>query len=242
MVKGLNFLIFLILLASCMQEPKSDQAVISEAQPVQIIDEGVPYRIDTGKSIITWVGTKPTGRHNGLIKIKEGIISIIDSTLEDGTKTFRIGNAEIIIDMKKVEVLDLTDDPLQLEKLEDHLNSNDFFDTEMYPEARFEFISMKPIEDDTVEREENDYTVIDPSHIVNGNLTIKDVTLQVEFPAKMDYRNLRLEASAKFNIDRTDWDITYRNENDPVARARDGVIHNIVNVGFEIIARPPSDL
>jgi hypothetical protein len=58
---------------------------------------------------------------------------------------------------------------------------------------------------------------------------------------KADYRNLRFEASAKFNIDRTVWGINYKHENDPVARATDGFIHNIVNVGFEIIARPKSE-
>jgi polyisoprenoid-binding protein YceI len=73
---------------------------------------------------------------------------------------------------------------------------------------------------------------------MNGNLTIKGITLNVEFPVRADYRNLRFEASAKFNINRMDWDIKYKDENDPAARATDSFIHNIVNVGFEIIARP----
>ena len=240
MIRFIFHTALLLFLMGCLQEPKSDTAIIGEAQPLEEKDGGIVYEIDTNKSLITWVGTKPTGRHNGLIKIKAGSIAIIEEPSETGRKDFTIGNADISIDMNSVEVLDLQDDPFQLEKLENHLISEDFFDTQGYPEAEFELISFEPIEEDTVQREENDFTIIDPTHILNGNLTIKGKTLNVEFPVKVDYRNMRLEASAKFNIDRTDWRISYKNENDPAARATDSFIHNIVNVGFEIIARPES--
>jgi polyisoprenoid-binding protein YceI len=241
MMKYIFYFFFPVLMIGCLQEPKSDNATIGEAQPVEELDQGKEFVIDTSQSIITWVGTKPTGRHNGLIKIKEGTITIIEEPSDTEQKKFTIGNTQIKIDMGSVEVLDLKDDPLQLEKLENHLKSEDFFETELYPEAEFEFISFKPIEEDTVQREGNDYTIIDPTHILNGNLTIKGKTLNVEFPVKADYRNLRFEASAKFNIDRIVWGVNYKHENDPVARATDGFIHNIVNVGFEIIARPKSE-
>ena len=223
-----------------MQEPKSDNAVIGEALPVEEKDPGVEYIIDTSQSIVTWVGTKPTGRHNGLIKIHYGSLKLILEETGSKRKKFNIGNAKISINMNSVRVLDLTDDPFQLEKLENHLHSEDFFDTEVYPEAEFELISFEPIVKDSVKRENNNYTIIDPTHILSGNLTIKGKTLNVTFPVKADYRNYRFEASAKFNIDRTDWEINYKDENDPVARATDGFIHNIVNVGLEIIARPRS--
>jgi len=221
-----------------MQEPKSDNAIVGEALPVEEKNEGRIYTIDTSQSILTWIGTKPTGRHNGLIKIKSGSITILEEESDLKQKQFTILNALISIEMSSVEVLDLKDNLLQLEKLENHLHSEDFFDSEVFPEAEFELISFEPIKEDSVEREENKYTIIDPTHIMNGNLTIKGKTLNVEFPVKADYRNLRFEASAKFNINRTDWEINYKDENDPVARATDSFIHNIVNVGFEIIARP----
>lgn len=240
MMKCFQYIILLLILTACLQEPKSDTAIIGEAQPVEEKIEGIVYTIDTLNSIITWVGTKPTGRHNGLIKIKNGSIRIIEEPSETSRKKFSILNAHISIDMSTAEVLDLVDNPVQLDKLQRHLHSRDFFDTDTYPEAEFEFVSLKPIEEDTVERAPNDFTIIDPTHILNGNLTIKGKTLNVEFPVKTDYRNLKLEASAKFNIDRTKWGINYKDENDPLARATDSFIHNIVNVGFEIIARPES--
>ena len=237
-IRGLVYLITFLSFTGCMQEPKSDNAVINEALPVEEKDVGKIYMIDTANSLVTWVGTKPTGRHNGLIKIRSGSITILEEDTERKEKKFYISNANIVIDMGSVRVLDLIDDPLQREKLENHLRSEDFFDTKTYETAEFELISFEPIEDDTLVREKNKYTIIDPTHTMNGNLTIKGKSLNISVPVKAYYRNLKFEASAKFNIDRTIWNITYKNENDPVARAKDGFIHNIVNVGFEIIARP----
>lgn len=236
------YLVTFLSVAGCMQEPKSDNAVIKEALPVEEKNVGVEYKIDTSNSLVTWVGTKPTGRHNGLIRISSGSITILEEDTDRRIKQFNINNAKIIIDMESVKVLDLVDDPLQRDKLENHLRSEDFFDTKTYETAEFELISFETIEEDSLVREENKYTIIDPTHTMNGNLTIKGKTFNIEVPVKADYRNLKFEASAKFNIDRTIWNITYKDENDPVARATDGFIHNIVNVGFEIIARPGSSM
>lgn len=240
--RDLIYLVTFLSVTGCMQEPKSDQAVVKEALPVEEKNLGIVYKIDTTNSLVTWVGTKPTGRHNGLIRIRSGSITILEEDTNRRIKKFSISNAKIIIDMETVKVLDLMDDPLQREKLENHLLSEDFFDTKTYETAEFELISFEPIENDTLVREENKYTIIDPTHTMSGNLTIKGKTFNIEVPVKADYRNLKFEASAKFNIDRTLWNITYKDENDPVARATDGFIHNIVNVGFEIIARPESEM
>ena len=231
-----------LFVTGCMQEPKSDNAVINEPLPVEEKNVGIIYKIDTINSLVTWVGTKPTGRHNGLIRIQSGSISILEEDTDRSDKIFSINNAKIVINMESVKVLDLFDNQLQSEKLENHLRSEDFFDTEKHNTAVFELISFDPIENDSLVREKNKYTIIDPTHTMNGNLTIKGETYNIEVPVKADYRNLKFEASAKFNIDRTIWNINYKNENDPVARATDSFIHNIVNVGFEIIARPESSM
>ncbi len=236
------YIAIILSIAGCLQEPKSDNAVISEAQPVEDKNDGITYVIDTSYSLITWVGTKPTGRHNGLIKIRSGSITIMEEDSKRKNKKFIISNANILIDMGSVKVLDLRDDPLQLEKLENHLRSEDFFDTNKFEFAEFELISFEPYEKDSLARENNKYTIDDPTHSMSGNLTIKGKTLNIKFPVKADYRNLKFEASARFNIDRIKWDITYKDENDPVARVTDGFIHNVVNVGFDIIARPESSM
>ena len=162
-----------------MQEPKSDKAVIKEALPVEEKNLGIVYEIDTSNSLVTWVGTKPTGRHNGLIRIRSGSITILEEDTDRRIKEFSINNAKIVIEMESVKVLDLMDDPLQREKLENHLRSEDFFDTKTYETAEFELISFEPIEDDTLVREENKYTIIDPTHTMSGNLTIKGKTFKI---------------------------------------------------------------
>lgn len=241
MIKQTVWILFIyLILSGCIREPKSDVATVSPAEQVEILNDGKLYVIDTGKSLITWIGTKPTGRHNGIIKLKGGDISILKN--KDIKKKFKkdinIIKVNAIIDMNTVDVVDLTDDPRQYQKLINHLHSEDFFNTSKYPEAKFELILFEPISKDSLIKENNGYTIMNPTHSVKGNLTIKDTTLAIQFPAKIGLRNYRLVVSAKFNIDRTNWNINYLNENDPVAKAKDGFIHNIVHVSVDIIARP----
>ena len=241
MVKQAIWILFIyIIISGCTREPKSDVATISHAEKAETLNDGKLYVIDTGKSLITWVGTKPTGRHNGIIRLKEGDISILEEKDKKKKlkKIINITKVNAIIDMNTVDVVDLTDNPTQYRKLKNHLHSEDFFNTSEFPEAEFNLISLIPFAKDSLFREDNGYTIMNPTHSVKGNLTIKDTTLAIQFPAKIDLRNSRLVVSAKFNIDRTNWNINYLNENDPVARAKDGFIHNIVHVSVDIIARP----
>jgi len=246
MIRGLLYLfIMLFTLASCTKQPKSDTARISDPEDLLTTNEGTIYEIDTATSIITWVGTKPTGRHNGIFKILNGKIQVvkienqIDSQLvNDQVEKHlnKINHASVTININSIDILDLKDDRVQYNILLKYLRSDDFLQVDKFPEAKFELISIKEMEEDTTKRINNEFTVINPTHKVKGNLTLKGITKSIEFPIRMDMRNQKLEASAKFNIDRTAWSIHHQNENDPVARTKDGLINNVVNVGFEIIA------
>jgi polyisoprenoid-binding protein YceI len=51
----------------------------------------------------------------------------------------------------------------------------------------------------------------DANYVVNGNLTIKDITKGVSFRAKVDNANGMVSVSTPpFTIDRTEWDIKFR--------------------------------
>jgi polyisoprenoid-binding protein YceI len=212
-------------------------AIVGEALTPDSLDTGLVYEIDTSKSFITWVGTEPLSWHNGTFKIKSGSLKIVENEINNVTKKKELGAGKIKIDIQSIDILDLKDNPVQFNKLKSHLLSPDFLDADMYPEAEFEMTELEKITSDSLRRDNGEYTTISPTHILRGNLTIRGITKGIEFPVKIDIRNYKFEASAKFNIDRTKWNIMYRNENDPVARAKDGIIHNIVNVGFEILAR-----
>jgi len=216
-------------LASCTTPTESDEALIEVAhQPVLLSDTTSVYSIDTVTSFIEWVGTKPTGWHNGIIRFEKGSIYLYEDT---------VVAAKVIIDLTSIDVLDLKDNKELYDKLINHLISKDFLDIKKYPKATFELVAVTKYTQDKNNRKKNEFTISEPNFMVKGNLTIRDITVGITFPARIEVRNFKLEVSAKFNIDRTNWNITYMNEMDPVARAKDSFIHNTVNVGFTFIAR-----
>jgi polyisoprenoid-binding protein YceI len=54
--------------------------------------------------------------------------------------------------------------------------------------------------------------------LVSGNLTLKGVTKNIEFPARITVSGNTAEAIAKFNIDRKDWGIVYPGKPDDLIR------------------------
>ena len=148
--------------------------------------------------------------------------------------------------MNEIDVLDLEGEDLQ--KLTGHLKSPDFFAVEEYPTAMFEITEVTPFAETTMEEdtsrmdvvvndeEVSEYKIENPTHAITGNLTMRDTTLSITFPAKVDITDSQVSAEAKFNIDRTKWNVSYGDENDPVAQAKDQFIYNTVNVGFNIKA------
>jgi polyisoprenoid-binding protein YceI len=81
-----------------------------------------------------------------------------------------------------------------------HLNSPDFFDTAKYPEITFKSTSIRKAGGD--------------KYVAVGNLTIRDVTKQVEIPftlalGKGMKGEPRLGAEGSLTIDRTDYSVSY---------------------------------
>ena len=73
-----------------------------------------------------------------------------------------------------------------IEKLTNHLRSEDFFDVEKYPTAKFESTSVTAGE-------------------VTGNLTLLGNTKEISFPADVKINGNQLEVKASFKIDRTEF-------------------------------------
>ena len=84
-------------------------------------------------------------------------------------------------------------------RLESHLKSDDFFSTEKYPKATF--VATK------VESKGGD------QYLVKGNLTIKGITNEIEFPATIQISSGQVAAKAKILVDRTKFDIKFRSGN-----------------------------
>jgi len=201
----------------CTNAPKSDEAVTTEAKDVNASKTGESWKVNTTESKIEWVGTKVTGYHTGVVPVKSGEIIVNNGEVTGG---------KFILDLANLTVTGPKNvDSESNNKLQKHLRSADFFDVEKNPEGMFELTSMKPytggaVKDSADLRQEaiNKYKVSDPTHTVNGNLTLKGVTKNIEFPARITTSGNMAEAIARFNIDRKDWNIVYPGQPDDLIR------------------------
>ncbi len=186
----------LVSTAACNDAPKADEAQTAEAQQVQEAPVGTNFAVDNQKSTLLWIGTKPVGKHDGIFPISTGTLSVADNNITGG---------RFDIDMANLKVLD---GGKGNEKLQGHLKSGDFFDVTKYPNAKFEITSVAA----GVATDPKDLVMKDATHTVTGNLTLKDSTKSVTFPAKVRMNGNSLIADADFNIDRTQWGVVYGND------------------------------
>ncbi|MDF9794835.1 polyisoprenoid-binding protein YceI [Catalinimonas alkaloidigena] len=227
------------VMVSCAQKPQSDNAEVSEAQEVEEVSASAgTYGLDLSQSELMWNGFKPTGQHYGTIAIEDGAIAVENDEVVGGSFT---------VNLNEIDVQDLEGE--DRDKLTGHLKSKDFFHVEQYPTAKFVITDVNSYSGTTASTEENDnmavkvndeevseYKLENPTHMVTGNLSMRDTTLSITFPAQINITNDQVTAEAKFNIDRTKWNVSYNDEGDPVRVAKDKFIYNTVNIGFDITA------
>lgn len=137
------------------------------------------YALTGENTKVTFVGTKPDGKHEGGFGKLSGAATVADGDL---TKL----KMEVDIDCDSL----YSDDP----KLTAHLKSPDFFGVKDNPKATFK--STK------VEKTDKGYTV-------TGDLTMLGKTKAVTFPATVTTAGDTLTLTAEFKIDRTQWGMTY---------------------------------
>ena len=143
------------------------------------------YFIDTEKSNVIWIGRKVSGEHHGVISIKGGYVDIEKKSIVGG---------EIVIDMKSIEVVDMSDKYNR--KLEKHLKNSDFFDVDLFPESTFKI-------------KKNHELITDENILFEGDLTIKDTTIISSIPSKISLEDNIVKAIGIVDIDRTLYGITY---------------------------------
>ena len=218
----------LLFFLACTNAPESDKAKTTEAQEVSTDSSNESWKINTSDSKIEWVGTKVTGYHTGFVPLKDGDIFVKNGQVVGGNFTMNV--KDMSVSGPK------TVDEASSNKLLGHLKSADFFDVEKYPEAKFELTSLKPytgnMKDSADPRQEeiNEYKVTNPTHVVSGNLTLKDVTKNIEFPAQVTVKGDVADAIAKFNINRKDWGIVYPGKPDDLIRDQ-------IHLGIHIVAK-----
>ena len=155
---------------------------------------GQSFAVDTQGSTIMWEGSKPAGTHAGTIQVSQGTVAV-----EDGNVT----GGEFTIDMNSINVTDLEGDgKANLEahlKGSDEKGKDDFFNVSTYPTAKFAITKVTTLINNP-----------DATHMVYGNLTMKDVTKEVGFKANINVSDTGVTVETpQFTIDRTQWGIKY---------------------------------
>jgi len=208
--------ISLFFISSCTNAPDSDKAKTTQAQDIMESAAGETYKVNAEASRIEWIGTKVSGYHSGPIKLKSGELQVNDGNITGGN---------FAMDMTSIAATGPKEaDAESNAKLTGHLKSADFFDVEKHPEAMFTITEVKPFTgtvndpDDPRQEEINEYKVNNPTHTVSGNLTIKGISKNIEFPARVSATESAVEATAKFNIDRRQWDVIYPGQPDDLIR------------------------
>ena len=209
------FTLLFILAIACTSAPDADKATTTDAKEVTAAT-GSELKVDTSASKIEWIGTKVSGYHSGTIHVKSGVLRTVGDSVTGGN---------FVLDMTSIDVSGPAGSkPADNAKLEGHLKSGDFFDVEKSPEASFEITSVKPftgtVTDSNDVRQESisKYKVANPTHMIGGNLTLRGVTKNIEFPAQVTVGANSVDAIAKFNIDRTQWNIVYPGKPDDLIR------------------------
>ena len=195
-MKKILLSLFVLATVSMNTACKSDKNETTEVGEVATASaESTTYVVNTESSVIEWIGSKPTGKHNGKINLKSGEIAVTNDSIESGM---------FVIDMNSIVVSDLAAGDGK-EDLEAHLKGtgdkegeDHFFNATKFPEGKFEITSI---------------TATEVKATVNGNLTIKGITKPVSFSATVSYEgNNMMLVSELFTINRTQWNVNYKSK------------------------------
>jgi polyisoprenoid-binding protein YceI len=139
------------------------------------------YKVNTKASKLEWTGKKVAGEHWGYIQLKEGYFTVKGDKLTGG---------KFVIDMTSIENKDLESKEWN-DKLVNHLKSEDFFHTEIHPEAVLVIKEGTPFKNNKA--------------TLKGELTVKGITHPITFVTvkKGD------AYTAEMKVDRTKYNVRY---------------------------------
>ncbi|GAB3820406.1 YceI family protein [Pontibacter rugosus] len=207
-----------LLFTACGGESETTtetNAVATEAAAAT--GEGEAYQIVKEQSNVKWRGEKVAGAHDGEIELQGGELMVANNQLTGGN---------IIIDMNTITNTDITAEEDNA-KLVGHLKADDFFGVEKYPTAKFDITSVSPIASAAAG---------EPNYNVQGNLTIKEKTEQVSFPAVVNIQNGTVNAKADVMVDRSKFDVRYGSET-LLGELGDKAISDEFKITFDVTAK-----
>ena len=202
---------------ACKKENTTAETTTTEVSADSV--QGTKYNVAVDKSNIDWTGGKISGdKHTGTITLKEG-----DVTVNEG----KVVGGNFVIDINSIVVTDITD-PEMKAGLEGHLkgataeNSDHFFNAGKFPTGTFVITTVT---------EENG------TQMVEGILTLKDVTNAVKFPATVTVTDNDVTiVTENFEIDRTKWGVNYNSGSVVKDLAGDKIINDNIILKLNVAA------
>lgn len=183
-----TLLIAMSMLISCNNAPAGDKATTAEAAKPAAAQSGQSYNVVSGQSTVAWTGSKLTGQHTGTFNVSKGNVTATDGQITGGKFT---------VDIASMNCTDL--DGEQKQNIEGHLKSGDFFDAVKYPTSTFEITKVSPLQGEA-----------GVTHMIFGNLQLKDVTKEIGFKANVANNAGVLKVNTPdFTINRTDFNMKY---------------------------------
>lgn len=169
------------------------------------------FKVNRENSLVEWIGRKVTGTHNGTIEVKEGNFNFENNILSSG---------KFIINTRSIKILDI-DDPETNAQFANHLASDDFFNSDQFPDAVFEIKHAEPVE--------NNF------YHVTGDLTIKEITHSLETTLQIVKTDNVAVLDTKIVIDRTKFNIKFRSSNF-FSNLGDTLIYNNFDLNVHLVA------
>ncbi|UFK98632.1 YceI family protein [Kaistella faecalis] len=211
-----------VLVAVSCKESKTDTVTTATEQAVAE-QTGETFTVNTDSTTVKW-----TAYHKGGLNPRFG------TTKTAGT--FSVENGNLVSGSLTSDLNTLTTDPAAVDPamsdgktsadLDGHLKSADFFDTAKYPSVKFDITKVEELAAGTESK------VAGANKTVSGNLTIKDKTVNVSFPAKVEVTENGLTLVSNFTINRQDWGLAYGTEGDP----KDWMISQEVDLELNVVA------
>ncbi len=210
-LKSLTIVAVATSLIACKQNKKAETTAAKEVKAPPVVSE--LYTANAAKTLITWNAKKLVGGHEGTINASNGNLNVKGGKVVGGTFLF---------DINTITATDI-DASGGLEKLNGHLKNEDFFDVGNYPNAAFQITGVK---------------ANGAKSLVSGNLTIKDVKKNIEFPATISVANgIATITSDEFVIDRTEFNIKYNSGKfADAAKLGDYLIKDKVGIKVQVVA------
>ncbi|MDO7887080.1 YceI family protein [Hymenobacter cheonanensis] len=177
----------------------------------------VSYKLQPQLSTLGWEGKAVTHGHNGTMQFASGDLQVNGNQVVGGT---------VVVDMKSMKATDITDASNHA-KFVGHMSSDDFFGAEKYPTSTFKITSVKPIAGAAANAD---------NATITGDMTIKGVTQQISFPAKVGVKNGVAAATGKVTIDRTKFGLKYGSKTffDSIG---DKAIYDTFDLTFNVVAK-----